>query len=95
MTALGNMDEFMKYKVALAMEKSAENPSGMAGAGMGLGTGMGMGFLMPQMIQQSMQQRNENESAVDKLKKLKELLDLEIITQDEFKQKKSKLMEQI
>jgi hypothetical protein len=54
-----------------------------------------MGFLMPQMIQQSMQQRNENESAVDKLKKLKELLDLEIITQDEFNQKKSKLMEQI
>lgn len=95
MTALGNMDEFMKYKVALSLEKSAENPGGMAGAGMGLGTGMGMGFMMPQMIQQSMQQRNENESAMDKLKKLKELLDLEIITQDEFNQKKSKLMEQI
>jgi len=54
---------------------------------------------MPQMIQQTMssnmQGGGETESAVDKLKKLKELLDLEIISEEEFKQKKSKLMDHI
>ena len=99
MSALGNMDEFMKYKIALSMEKSAENPGGISSAGMGMGTGLGMGFMMPQIIQQSMnpssQQGNEKDSAMDKLKKLKELLDLGVITQEEFNQKKSKLMDQI
>jgi len=95
MTALGNMDEFMKYKVALSVEKAAENQEGIASMGVGMGTGLGMGFMMPQMIQQSMQQVNEKESATEKLKKLKELLDLGIITIEEFTQKKNKLMEQI
>jgi membrane protease subunit (stomatin/prohibitin family) len=103
MSALGDMDEFMKYKVAMSMEKAAENTGGAGGAGvgagMGAGMGMGMGFMMPQMIQQSMTPKSESaqpkESAMDKLKKLKELLDLGILTEDEFNQKKSKLMEEI
>ena len=62
--------------------------------------GLGMGFMMPQMIQQSMMSSmqsgsSEKESAMDKLKKLKELFDMGVITQEEFNQKKSKLMDQI
>ena len=35
---------------------------------------------------------SNSESAMDKLKKLKELLDIEAITQEEFEEKKKELM---
>ncbi|MDC1195825.1 SPFH domain-containing protein [Crocinitomicaceae bacterium] len=102
MSAIGNMDEFMKYKVALSIENASQNQAGTGeamGGGLGAGMGLGMGFMMPQMIQQSMmssmQGSSEKETAMDKLKKLKELLDMGVISQDEFNQKKTKLMDQI
>ena len=102
MSAIGNMDEFMKYKVALSLENASLNQSGTGeamGSGLGAGMGLGMGFMMPQMIQQSMissmQGNGEKETAMDKLKKLKELLDIGVISEDEFNQKKNKLMDQI
>ncbi len=102
MSAIGNMDEFMKYKVAISLENASKNPgtSGdMMGGGLGAGMGMGMGFMMPQMIQQSMASATKSsadgESPMDKLKKLKELLDMEIISQEEFDEKKKKLMDLI
>lgn len=102
MSAIGNMDEFMKYKVALSLENTSLNQAGTGeamGGGLGAGMGLGMGFMMPQMIQQSMmssmQGSSEKETAMDKLKKLKELLDMGVISQDEFNQKKTKLMDQI
>jgi membrane protease subunit (stomatin/prohibitin family) len=102
MSAIGNMDEFMKYKVALSLENASQNQAGTGeamGGGLGAGIGLGMGFMIPQIIQQSMmssmQGSGEKETAMDKLKKLKELLDMGVITQDEFNQKKSKLMDQI
>lgn len=102
MSAIGNMDEFMKYKVALSLENASLNQAGTGeamGGGLGAGMGLGMGFMMPQMIQQSMmssmQGSSEKETAMDKLKKLKELLDIGVISQDEFNQKKTKLMDQI
>jgi membrane protease subunit (stomatin/prohibitin family) len=103
MSAIGNMDEFMKYKIALSLENASQNEGtvgGTMGAGVGAGMGMGMGFMMPQMIQQSMMSSMqgggaEKESPMDKLKKLKELFDMGIINEEEFTQKKNKLMEQI
>ena len=109
MSAIGNIDEFMKYKMALSLEKAAENQSGTAGEGMGggvgAGMGLGMGFMLPQMIQNSMmsgagqqmqgQGNNDGESAIDKLKKLKEILDLGIISKEEFEEKKKKLMSEL
>jgi membrane protease subunit (stomatin/prohibitin family) len=102
MSAVGNLDEFMKYKIAMSIENASQNQGdngNIAGTGLGAGIGLGMGFSMPQMIQQSMlssmQSQAEKESPMDKLKKLKELLDLGVISQDEFNQKKSKLMDLI
>ncbi len=102
MSAVGNMDEFMKYKIAMSIENASQNQGdsgNMTGAGLGAGIGLGMGFSMPQMIQQSMMSssstQNEKESPMDKLKKLKELMDLGVISQDEFNEKKSKLMDLI
>lgn len=95
MVALGNLDEFMKYKIAIAIGDSGSNSSSGSEL-VGAGAGLGMGFAMPAMIQQSMGQVVGNggniESPLDKLKKLKELLDIGAINQEEFDLKKNELM---
>jgi len=101
MAAIGDMDQFLKYKAAIAMEKAAANPNSAASAGVGVGAGLGMGFMIPQMIQNTMQQpvagspAKTSETALDKIKKLKDLYDLGAITEDEFKEKKNELMKGI
>lgn len=93
MNAVGNLDQYMKLKVADSLGDAAKN-SGNAGAGIGLGAGLGMGMAMPNIIQQAMQS-NSTESVTDKLKNLKELLDLGALTQEEFDIKKKELLKQI
>lgn len=93
MNAVGNLDQYMKLKVADSLGDAARN-SGNAGAGMGLGAGLGIGMAMPNMIQNAMQ-TNSSESVTDKLKSLKELLDLGALTQDEFDIKKKELLKQL
>jgi membrane protease subunit (stomatin/prohibitin family) len=97
MAAVGNMDRFMKFKAAMSLEKAAENPSGSAAAGVGVGAGMGMGFMLPQMLQNSIRSdQGENgsysESPFDRIKKLKELLDIGAISKEEFETKKKELL---
>jgi hypothetical protein len=66
------------------------------GDGLGLGAGLGMGMALPNMIQQNMQPSSSGSSSVAaKLKELKELLDLEAITQEEFDKKKQELLKQL
>jgi len=57
MAAMGDLDQYMKYKAAQAMQDAANQPGGggMAGAGMGAGVGLGMGMMMPGMIAQAVQ----------------------------------------
>jgi membrane protease subunit (stomatin/prohibitin family) len=93
MNAMGNLDQYMKLKIADSLGDAAKN-NGAAGAGLGLGAGIGMGMALPNMIQQSINPQN-NESVSDKLKKLKELLDMGALTQDEFDTKKKELLKQI
>jgi membrane protease subunit (stomatin/prohibitin family) len=93
MNAMGNLDQYMKLKVANSLGDAAKN-SGNTGAGLGLGAGLGMGMAMPNMIQEAMQ-TNASESVTDKLKSLKELLDLGALTQNEFETKKKELLKQI
>lgn len=106
MSAIGNMDEFMKYKVALSLENASLNEGSVGdtvSGGLGAGMGLGMGFLVPQMIQQSMMSNSNpistqpvaQESAMDKIRKLKELFDMGAISETEFTDKKSKLLEDI
>ena len=49
MGAVGDMQKYMAYKAARAMEAAAENP-GEAGNAAGLGLGAGIGMMMPQMM---------------------------------------------
>jgi membrane protease subunit (stomatin/prohibitin family) len=93
MNAVGNLDQYMKLKIADALGNGSNSGGGMSD-GLGVGAGLGMGMAMPNMIQNAMQS-NTNESITDKLKNLKELLDLGALTQDEFDFKKKELLKQI
>jgi len=50
MSALGDMDKYMRYKAAESMQDAARQPGGAAGQGMGLGMGFGFGQVMAQGI---------------------------------------------
>ena len=96
MSAVGNLDEYLKFKLAGALEVAAANPSGGAGVGMGVGAGAGMGFMLPQAIQSAMNSGgSDSVSPLEKLKQLKELLDLGAITLDEFNEHKVLLLSMI
>jgi membrane protease subunit (stomatin/prohibitin family) len=43
MGVLGNLDQFTKFQAASAITEAAQNPGGIAGAGVGLGAGLAMG----------------------------------------------------
>ncbi len=68
MSAVGNMNEFMKFKAAKAMEEAAQGVGkggGTAGEGIGLGLGAGFGMMMPGMMMQAMNSpQNQNVSQV-------------------------------
>ena len=94
MGVLGNLDQYMKYKVANAIGDAANNPSS-GGDGMSTGAGLAMGMNMAQMINQSVNSNNNNNDPMEKLKKLKELLDLGAITEDDFNKKKVEYLKQL
>jgi len=95
MGALGNLDQYMKFKVANAIGDSANNTDGSSGA-FNTGAGLALGMLLPQMINSSMNQSKVTTmDSMEKLKKLKELLELGAITQEEFDEKKSVLLKDI
>lgn len=53
MAAVGNVDEFLKFKVATAVGDAATNGSvhaSDAGSGLGLGVGAGLGMMIPGML---------------------------------------------
>ncbi len=47
MGVFDDMNKLMQMKTAMAMEKLAESPDGIAGNGAGAGMGMGMGMMLP------------------------------------------------
>jgi len=99
MSAIGDMDKFLKFKAAMALEASSNNSNGGASTGVGVGAGMGMGLMLPQMLASSLSidksQSNKTIDPLDKLKKLKELLDLGALSQEEYNEKKEKLLNEI
>ncbi len=55
MGIVGNLQQYTQFQTANAMEKAAENQSGMAGGGMGMGMGFAMANQMGQSVQQPVQ----------------------------------------
>lgn len=99
MKMVGDLNEFMKFQAANAVEKSAENPSG-GNAGMDMGTGLAMGQMMANMVNQSTQQTPQSNAAPEMskdeiMKLLKDLGELKangILTEEEFNSKKTELL---
>jgi len=107
MGAIGNLDAYMKFKTAQAMEKAAENEGGGGAAGIGVGLGAGMTManmmmgLMGNMNQQNQQNQQQGEkkmsqddvlATIEKLAKLKEA---GALTQEEFDAKKKDLLSKL
>ena len=108
MGALGNLDQYMKFKTAQAMEKAAENEGG--GGAAGIGVGLGAGMTMANMMMGSMTNQNQNQqqnqqtqqnqqqsqddvlATIEKLAKLK---DAGALTQEEFDAKKKDLLSKL
>jgi len=98
MGAVGNLDNYLKFKTAGAIEKAAENEGGGLGAaGVGLGAGMTMANMMGQQMsnanqggqQQTKISADEIMSTIEKLGKMKTD---GLITQEEFDAKKKDLL---
>lgn len=61
MAAMGNMNEYMRFKAAQAVGDAAKQEGGGAGQGMGLGMGAGLGMMLPGMVSQAMQAGQQNQ----------------------------------
>jgi len=95
MGALGNMDQYMKFQVANAIGDAANNGGG-TGDAFNTGAGLALGMLLPQMMNSSINKPSDNSTdPMEKIKKLKELLELGAITQTEFDDKKAFLLKEI
>lgn len=92
--ALGNLDQYMKFKVANALGDAANN-QGSGSDAFNTGAGLALGMMLPQMMGGVAGSNNNSSNAVEKIKKLKELLDMGAISQDEFDDKKSDLLKEI
>lgn len=55
MGVIGNLQNYMQYQAATALETAAKNPGGTAGEGIGLGMGFAMANQMAGMFQQQQQ----------------------------------------
>ena len=96
MSAIGNLDEYLKFQMGKSIENASENPSGNAGAGIGIGAGVGMGMMFPQMIQNALENKTSNKKSKEEIfeliNKLKDLLDKGAVTQQEFDETKKSLL---
>jgi len=59
MAAVGDLNQYYRFKAARAIEKAAEQEGGGAGEGMGMGVGLGMGMSMAQMMGGAMRTTTE------------------------------------
>ena len=83
---------YTEHQQLQAMRDAANNEGGAAGILMGMNAGIQTGGMMNQ---QNSQQHTptQTESPMDKLKKLKEMFDLELITEQEFTSKKKEILD--
>ncbi|BCT91958.1 antifreeze protein, type I [Lysobacter helvus] len=91
----GDLDKFTKYQVATAIPMAAQNEGGIAGVGAGLAAGAAMGQAMSQGLAQPAKPAAEAAAAADpvaKLQQLKRMLELELITAQEYDAAKAEIL---
>jgi membrane protease subunit (stomatin/prohibitin family) len=95
MGALGNLDQYMKFQVANAIGDAANNNNG-TGDAFNTGAGLALGMLLPHMLNSSLSKSTSSPlDSMEKIKKLKELLEIGAITKEEFNEKKEVLLKDI
>jgi len=106
MAAVGNLDQYMKFKTAQAMEEAAKNQAGggTAGLGVGLGAGMTMANMMMGSMGQGQQQQGQqggeqkkesSEDVLATIEKLAKLKEAGALTEEEFQAKKKELLSKL
>lgn len=89
-------DDWAKQQQVDILKGMANNEGGMASAGAGLGMGLAAGGMFGNITQQAFnqqpQQQNTTYNPVEKIKQLKEMLDIGAITQEEFDTKKTEIL---
>lgn len=86
---------YTEHQQLQAMRDAANNESGGAGILMGINVGTGAGNMMNQNIQNQKQVSQQVESPIDKLKKLKELFEMELISETEYADKKKAVLDKM
>ena len=102
MSIISDMNQYMQFQTATAIESAAKN-QGTAGDSMGLGAGVGLGMILPQAMMSSFNATPQSQSNAvgnsdtleSKLKTLKSLLDQSLISEEEYKTKKEKILESL
>jgi membrane protease subunit (stomatin/prohibitin family) len=84
--------EYTEMQQIKAMRDAANNQSGGAGLLMGVGAGTGAANLMTQGANQQ-QAQQQTETPMDKLKKLKELFEMELISETEYTEMKKTILD--
>lgn len=85
---------YVELEKLRALRDAAKNEGGLAGAGVGLGAGMSLGKVFSSSIDE-VTQPVEGVDPMEQLRKLKLLLDENIITQEEFDQKKKEYLNKL
>ena len=100
---------FSAIKTFEVLNAAAENPSdggggvgGFLGAGIGLGAGLPLGSQMGQQMDirgnqesQETQNKEDNPEPLERLKKLKDMLEQGLITEEQFSQKREDILKDL
>lgn len=86
---------YTEHQQLQAMRHAANNESGAAGILIGMNVGIDAGTIMSQSTQNQQRQQapKQTESPMDTLKKLKEMFEMKLITENEFAQKKKEILD--
>ncbi|MFA7338746.1 MAG: SPFH domain-containing protein [Candidatus Obscuribacterales bacterium] len=98
MNLVGDLKKYANFQAADSISAAANNPGGLAGAGVGLGMGAVIGQTMGQALGglgQGMGAGGASEDVYAKLEKLHGLVSKGILTQEEFDAKKAELLKSI
>ncbi len=98
MNLVGDLKKYANFQAADSIKDAANNPGGLAGAGMGLGVGAALGQAMAQAMpggSPAAGGSTSQEDVYDKLEKLHGLVTKGVLTQEEFDAKKAELLKSI
>jgi membrane protease subunit (stomatin/prohibitin family) len=103
MSIISDMNQYMQFQTATAIEDAANN-AGTVGETMGMGAGLGLGMILPQSMMNSFNANPTQPTAEPapvsnsletSLKTLKSLLEQDLLTEEEYRAKRTKLLDSL